>query len=60
MHTDSTWLSEYTVQRSAGTLDTYIGFAPYERASGADGFSVSSQQLPLYFEVDMQRVEVSR
>ena len=54
------WLSEYTIQRSAGTLDTYIGFAPYERASGADGFSVSAQQLPLYFEVDLQRVEVSR
>lgn len=54
------WLSEYTIQRSAGTLDTYIGFAPYERASGADGFSVSAQDLPLYFEVDLQRVEVSR
>ena len=54
------WLSEYTIQRSAGTLDTYIGFAPYERASGADGFSVSAQQLPLFFEVDFQRVEVSR
>ena len=56
----NSWLSEYTVQRSAGTLDTYIGFSPYERASGADGFSVSSQNLPLYFEVDIQRVEVSR
>lgn len=54
------WLADYTIERSAGTLDTYIGFAPYERASGADGFSVSSQQLPLYFEVDIQRVEVSR
>lgn len=54
------WLSEYTVQRSSGTLDTYVGFAPYERASGADGFSVSAQELPLYFEVDLQRVEVSR
>jgi flagellin-like protein len=56
----SNWLADYTVQRSAGTLDTYIGFSPYERASGADGFSVSSQSLPLYFEVDIQRVEVSR
>src|SRR6056300_156562 len=54
------WLSEYTVQRAAGTLDTYIGFAPYARASGADGFSVSAQNLPLYFEVDLQRIEVSR
>jgi len=54
------WLSEYNVQRAAGTLDTYIGFSPYERASGADGFSVSSHNLPLYFEVDLQRIEVSR
>jgi hypothetical protein len=54
------WLSDYTIQRSAGTLDTFIGFSPYERASGADGFSVSSQGLPLYFEVDLQRIEVSR
>ena len=54
------WLADYTIQRSAGTLDTYIGFAPYERASGADGFSVSSQGLPLFLEVDIQRVEVGR
>jgi len=54
------WLSEYIIHRSAGTLDTYIGFAPYERASGADGFSVSAQSLPLYLEVDLQRIEVSR
>ena len=57
---NNNWLADYTIQRSAGTLDTYIGFAPYERASGADGLSVSSQNLPLYFEVDIQRVEVSR
>lgn len=55
-----TWLSDYTIQRSAGTLDTFIGFSPYQRASGADGFSISSQDLPLYFEVDLQRIEVSR
>ena len=54
------WLTDYTIQRSAGTLDTYVGFAPYQRASGADGFSVSVHELPLYFEVDLQRIEVSR
>lgn len=54
-----TWLADYTVQRAAGTLDTYIGFTPYERASGADGFTVSHQGLPLYVEVDLQRIEVS-
>ncbi|MEC7444174.1 MAG: hypothetical protein VX996_04205 [Candidatus Thermoplasmatota archaeon] len=57
---NNNWLADYTVQRSSGTLDTYIGFAPYERASGADGLSVSSQNLPLFFEVDVQRVEVGR
>lgn len=57
---NNNWLADYTVQRSAGTLDTFIGFSPYERASGADGLSVSSLDLPLYFEVDVQRVEVSR
>jgi len=54
-----TWLTDYTIQRSAGTLDTYIGFAPFERASGADGFTVQALDLPLYFEVDFQRLEVS-
>ena len=55
----NTWLTDYTVQRAAGTLDTFIGFTPYERASGADGFTVSQQGLPLYLEVDLQRIEVS-
>ena len=55
-----TWLSDYTIQRSAGTLDTFIGFSPYQRASGSDGFTIASQGSPLYFEVDYQRVEVSR
>ena len=51
------WL-DYTVQRSAGTLDT-LSILTYERASGADGFSVLPK-LAAYFEVDIQRVEVSR
>ena len=55
-----TWLSDYTIQRSAGTLDSFIGFSPYQRASGSDGFTISSQGSPLFFEVDYQRVEVSR
>ena len=54
------WLADYTIQRSAGTLDTYVGFAPYERGDGANRFSVSSQGLPLYLEVGVQRVEVGR
>jgi FlaG/FlaF family flagellin (archaellin) len=55
-----TWLSDYTIQRSAGTLDSFIGFSPYQRASGSDGFTIASQGSPLFFEVDYQRVEVSR
>ncbi|RJU91370.1 MAG: hypothetical protein DWC07_00810 [Candidatus Poseidoniales archaeon] len=54
-----TWLTDYTVQRAAGTLDTYIGFTPYERASGSDGITVSNQGLPLFLEMDLQRIEVS-
>ena len=54
------WLSDYTIHRASGTLDTFIGFAPYERASGADGFTVMTQGQPLYFEVDLQQVEVRR
>lgn len=54
------WLDEYNLNRASGTLDTYVGFGPYERASGADGFTVDTHGVPLFLEVDVQRVEVSR
>ncbi len=53
-------LNDYTLHRASGTLDTYVGYAPYLRASGADGFTVETHGAPLYLEVDVQRVEVSR
>lgn len=53
-------LNDYTLHRASGTLDTYIGYAPYLRASGADGFTIQTHGEPLFLEVDVQRVEVSR
>ena len=54
------FLEEYTLNRASGTLDSYIGYAPYMRASGADGFTVETQGAQLFLEVDVKRVEVSR
>jgi hypothetical protein len=53
-------LEDHTLNRASGTLDTFTGYAPYLRASGADGFTVESQQNQLILEVDVKRVEVSR
>lgn len=52
------WLMEYSLHRSSGTLDTFVGLAPHQRASGADGFTVATGGAPLHLEVDMTRVEV--
>ena len=54
------WLDEYNLNRASGTLDTFVGYGPFERASGADGFTVDTHGVPLFLEVDVQRVEVSR
>tara|TARA_Y100000766_G_scaffold2099_1_gene1686 strand:- start:28498 stop:29478 length:981 start_codon:yes stop_codon:yes gene_type:complete len=53
-------LDEYNLNRASGTLDSYVGYAPFMRASGADGFTVETQGAQLYLEVDVKRVEVSR
>ena len=53
-------LDEYTLNRASGTLDSFTGYAPYLRASGADGFTVETQGVNLFLEVDVKRVEVSR
>ncbi len=53
-------LDGYTLNRASGTLDTFTGYAPYLRASGADGFTVETQEVNLFLEVDVKRVEVSR
>jgi flagellin-like protein len=54
------WLDEYNLNRASGTLDTFVGYGPFERASGADGFTVDTHGVPLFLEVDVQRVEVTR
>ena len=57
---DDQWLSEYTLNRASGTLDSYVGLAPYERASGADGITVSSTGQPIFFDVAISEVVVER
>jgi len=57
---DDQWLSEYTLNRASGTLDSFIGLAPYERASGADGITVSSPGEAIYFDVSINEVVVER
>ena len=54
------WLTDYKINRASGTLDTYTGYAPYQRASGSDGFTIETQDAKINFEVDLQRIEVSR
>ena len=57
---DEQWLSEYTLNRASGTLDEYIGLAPYERASGIDGITVTSIDQPVFFDVAINEVVVER
>ncbi len=54
------WLTDYKINRASGTLDTYTGYSPYLRASGADGFTIETNGGSLNLEVDLQRIEVSR
>ena len=54
------WLTDYKINRASGTLDTYTGYSPYQRASGADGFTIETNGGSLNLEVDLQRIEVSR
>jgi len=54
------WLTDYKINRASGTLDSYTGYSPYQRASGADGFTIETQDAILNLEVDLQRIEVSR
>ena len=54
------WLTDYKINRASGTLDTYTGYAPYQRASGADGITIESQGAIINLEIDLQRIEVGR
>ena len=57
---DEQWLSEYTLNRASGTLESFIGLVPYERASGADGITVTSNEQPIFFDVAINKVVVER
>ena len=48
------------MNRASGTLDEFIGLAPFERASGADGITVKSNGSPIQFDVSIQQVEVKK
>ena len=54
------WLTDYTLNRAAGTLNEHVGISPWQRASGMDGFTVNTAGAPLQFELDVSRIEVRR
>ena len=57
---DDQWLSEYVLNRASGTLDSFVGLAPFERASGADGITVSSLGESVYFDLSINKVVVEK
>lgn len=52
------WLSDYTLNRASGTLAGFQGIAPFERASGFDGFTVETNGESLFLDVSIQTLEV--
>ena len=51
------WLTDYTLHRASGTLDQHRGISPWQRASGADGFTIDTGEL-IDLEIDLHRIEV--
>ncbi len=51
------WLTDYSLHRASGTLDQHRGISPWQRASGADGFTIDSGEL-IDLEIDLHRIEV--
>jgi len=51
------WLTDYTLHRASGTLDQHRGISPWQRASGADGFTIDAGEL-IDLEIDLHRIEV--
>ena len=43
-----------------GTLDSYVGLSPFERASGIDGISVNSLGQSVFFDVTINQVVLER
>ena len=54
------WLSPYTINRASGTLDSFIGLSPYERASGIDGISVNTLGEAVFFDVTINQVVLQK
>ena len=57
---DSLWLNSYSLNRASGTLDSYVGLSPFERASGIDGISVHSLGQSVFFDVTINQVVLER
>ena len=57
---DNLWLNSYSLNRASGTLDSYVGLSPYERASGIDGISVHSLGQSVFFDVTINQVVLER
>ena len=51
------WLMKHQLNMVSGTLDEFIGFGPYERASGSDGITLLPD-VKFDLEVDLRRVAV--
>ena len=54
------WLSDYYLNRASGTLDSFVGLAPFERSSGSDGITVETLGAQLYLDVHVQQVVLER
>ena len=52
------WLTDYNLNLAAGTNSDYRGISPWQRASGADGFTIDGGQNKIDLEIDIQRIEV--
>ena len=54
-----TWLTDYTLNRAADTLDQHRGISPWLRASGSDGMTIDGGNTMIDLEIDLQMVVVS-
>ena len=53
------WLTDYTLNRAADTLDQHRGIAPWLRASGSDGMTIDGGNTMIDLEIDLQMVVIS-
>ena len=57
---DNLWLNSYSLNRASGTLDSFVGLSPFERASGIDGISVHSLGQSVFFDVTINQVVLEK